>query len=144
MPKHPHTRSDRKSFGQRTQDFGYAGGGRLEPIEGRVAPGGAGGPARLTAKRLDPLGATMRAIPDEGVDGGVGDAVVGAGWVGTGEAIRGDALGGTTSAFELASGTRRWRCRCRRARGRRQAGQSSGGRGLSKRWWTSLADDRSS
>jgi len=78
--------------------------GRFQPVQRGVAPGGESGAARLTAKGLDPLGLTMLAVPDQGVDSSVSVAKVAALLVGTGEAIGVDAFRGSPPAFDLAPG----------------------------------------
>ena len=67
VPKHAHGCGDTEPFGQGTQDFCDPAGCRFEAVERRIAPGGEGGLAGLTAKGLDPLDVPMRAIADEGM-----------------------------------------------------------------------------
>ena len=63
-PKHPHRRSDREPFGERTQDFGDARGWRLEAIERGVATGGEGCRTGLTPEHLNAFVLAVRAIAD--------------------------------------------------------------------------------
>ncbi len=76
VAKHPHCRSDREPFGERTQDFGDSRGWRLEAIERGVATGGEGGRTGLTPERLNALVRAVRAIADQGVHLHVGDPKV--------------------------------------------------------------------
>ena len=78
----------------------------FQAIQGRVAASTEGGAARLTPKRLNPLGLAMLAIPDEGVELSVDVPEVGALPVGTGEAFGIYPFGGSPPAFDLAPGTR--------------------------------------
>ncbi|HSH81597.1 MAG TPA: hypothetical protein VLA19_23965 [Herpetosiphonaceae bacterium] len=59
--------SDREAFGERTQDFCDSRGGRLEAVEGRIAPRGEGGSARLAAKGWDGLTLAMCPVDNQGV-----------------------------------------------------------------------------
>jgi hypothetical protein len=92
--------------------------------------------ASLTAKGLDPLGMPMLAISDEGVDMSIGDPVVGALLVGTGKAL-GIHLGDPRRLFTSGQGRTGAGASPTADEGveaRRQAGQSYGQRGLSRRW----------
>ena len=51
------------------------------------------------------LALAMHPIADQGVNVGLGDAIVVTGAVGTGETLGGDAFGGTPRALELTRGT---------------------------------------
>ncbi len=66
--------------------------------------------AGLTAKRLDPLGMAMRAIPNQGVNVSVCDPGVRALLVGTGEALGIHPFRCAPPAFDLAPGADRQRC----------------------------------
>ena len=101
-------------FGQRREDQSNLMGRGFQAIQGRVASSTEGGAARLTPKRLNPLGLAMLAIPDEGVELSVDVPEVGALPVGTGEAFGIYPFGGSPPAFDLAPRTqRRWPCRRR-------------------------------
>ncbi len=116
VPKHTRRRSDREPFGERTQDFRNSGGSCFEAIERRIATGGEGRSAGLTAKGLDAFILAVRPIADQGVNVRVGDPVIGAGRVRAGESVGGDAFRSTTSALEFAPWTNRWRWYQRRWR----------------------------
>jgi len=90
-----------QSFGQRREHHGDLAGRGFQTVQWRVAPGSERGAARLAAKRLDPLSLAMLAIPNEGVDVCLGDAVVRALLIGTGVAFSDHALGGSPPAFHL-------------------------------------------
>jgi len=64
--------------------------------------------AGLAAEGLDAFGLPMRAITDQGVDLGIGDLIVGALAVGTGEPLRGNPLGSATTALHLAPWANWW------------------------------------
>jgi hypothetical protein len=89
------------------------------------------------SKGLDLLSATMCAIPHQGVDSSVSDAEVRTLVVGTGEALSVYPLGSTPPAFDLTpgrTGRGAGSTSDERVEERQQAGQSSGVRGLSRRW----------
>jgi len=78
----------------------------------------------LTAKRLDPLGMAMLAIPNQSVDVSICDAGVRALSVGTGKALCVHPLRCSPAAFHLMPGAYRRR---RRLRNRREgAGEATG------------------
>ena len=126
-----------QSFGQHREHHSDLLRGSFQTVEGSIAPGRERGTAGLAAKGLDPLGLAMRAISDEGMDVRISDPCVGALLVGTSEALSGYALGGSPTAFHLAPGTRHAAVADpppdEEGEARRQAGQSSGVRGLSRR-----------
>ena len=111
VAKHPYGSRNTEAFGQCTHDSRDARGGRFEAIERGMPAGSEGRSARLTAEGLDALVLAMRPIADEGVDGGVGDAVVGTGSIGTSKAVGDDALWGAAPALELAPRANGWRRR---------------------------------
>ena len=109
--KHSHGCSDTQPFSHCRQDFCDSRGWRLESIEWGIAPGSAGGSTSLAAKGLNPLVLAMRAVADQGMELRVGDAIVRARLVGTGEAIRRDAFRCASSALQFpprANGWKRW------------------------------------
>jgi hypothetical protein len=89
------------------------------------------------SKCLDLLGTTMDAVSNQGVDMSVCDAEVRALVVGTGEALCVYPLGCSPLALDLAPGAyrqRRWPYSRRESGGEAAGGQSSGVRGLRRRW----------
>ncbi len=101
----------------------------------RTASGAKSGFARLAAEGLNALVLPVRAITNQRVDMRVRDAVIDAGGGRTREAVGGNAFGRTPATFDLAPGADGWACAGGRQEGSgwRQAGQSSGVRGLSSR-----------
>ena len=91
--------------------------------------------ARPTTERLDLLGMAVLAISDQGVDPIIGDAEVRALGVETGMALRIHASGGLLAGFSplTRDATSAVPAPNEGAEARRQAGQSSGERGFSKR-----------
>jgi hypothetical protein len=76
VAENPFSRRRVQSFGQcRQHDCDLLGGG-FQTVQGGVTPGCESGVAGLAAKGLDPLGMTMPAISDEGVDLSIADAEV--------------------------------------------------------------------
>jgi hypothetical protein len=66
----------------------------------------------LAAKGLDALVLAMRPVTDEGMDLGVGDAMIEAGAIGAGKTVSHDAFGRTSSALEFSPrSNHRRRCR---------------------------------
>ena len=95
----------------RRQHHGDLLGRCFQPVQGDVMSRTEGGVASLTTERLDPFGLAMLAIPDQGMNLSLGDAVVRALRVGTSIALGVNPLGGASAAFHLAPGThssRRW------------------------------------
>jgi hypothetical protein len=126
-----------ESFGQRREHLCDLLRLSFQPIQRRVASSTEGGVTGLTPKRLDLLGMTMLAVANESVDLGIGDPAIPALRVGTGVALGVHAFGGSSPAFHLAPGahrSRRWVFTDEAVEARRQAGQSSGERGESRRW----------
>jgi hypothetical protein len=91
-------------FGQRREHYRDLLGRGFQTVQGGVASGTERGAASLAAKCLDALETAMLAISYQGVDMSIGDAEVRTLLVGTSEALRGYALGGSPSAFDLAPG----------------------------------------
>src|SRR5438876_8129318 len=97
--------------GQRSEHHGDLVRGSFQPVEGRDAAGSERITIGLTAKRLDALGMPMFAIADEGMDMNIGDPVVGALLVRTGESLGVHPFGCAPAAFHLTPQThrsRRW------------------------------------
>ena len=104
-------------------------------VQRSIASSAERGAARLAAERLDPFGLAMLAIPNQSVYSSLSVAKVQALPVRTGEPFGGDADGGLPAGFSphpkdatsvgLAAGEV--------GEARRQAGQSFGQRGLSRR-----------
>ena len=123
-------------FSQGSQYHGDLLGGGFQPVQGRVASGTEGAVAGLTTKGLDAFGLAMLAIANQRVEVSICDPEVRALSVGTGEAFGGYPLGSSTPAFHLTPGANRPGAGPTPNEGvvaRRQTGQSSGVRGLSRR-----------
>ena len=75
--------------------------GGLQAIQGRVPPGSERGAARLTAKGLDALSLAVLAITNQRMNLSLGNAEVGALWVGAGVSLGVDPLGCSPAAFDL-------------------------------------------
>ncbi len=105
-----------QAFGQSRQDHGDLVRGSLQPVQWGVASGTERGVAGLTPKRLDPLCRAMLAIPNQGMNLGVGDPEVQALLVGTGVAVRVNAFRSTSSTFHFTPGKHRRRPCTRRGR----------------------------
>ncbi len=135
MPKDACGSGNIQPLSQGSQHLAHTLRSRLEAIKRRVQVGTEGGIAGLTAEGLDPLMPAVRTITYHGMDLGIRDVIVVAPAVGTREALCINALGRPRRLFISRQG---WT-------GKRspvsdvgagawwQAGQSSGGRGLSKR-----------
>jgi hypothetical protein len=124
-------------FGQRREDHGDLPRRGFQTIQGSVASSTERGVASLAAKGLDPLGTAMLAISDEGVDGLIGDAEVRALLVWTGEALVLTCLGAPRRLFtshQRRTGAGANPLLDEGVEARQQEGQSSGERGLSRRW----------
>jgi len=122
-------------FGQRRQHHCDLMRRCFQTIQGRVASSSERGVAGLTTKRLDPLGMSVLPIADENMDVSVSDSKVGRCWLGQAKPSVGICLG----ARRLFT-SRQGRTGCgagplaeEAGEARRQAGQSSGQRGLSRR-----------
>jgi hypothetical protein len=116
VAKDPFSGGSIHPFGQRREHHGDLVRGGFQTIQRSVTSGSERGVTGLTTKGLDPLDTAMLAIADQRVDRGICDAEVRALPVRTGEALRVDAFGSTSLAFDLAPGPhrqRRWiRTRC--------------------------------
>ena len=98
-------------FGEARQHHCDLVRGGFQTIQRSVASSAERGAAGLAAKRLDPLSATMCAIPNQRVNVGICDPEVRALLIGTGEALGVYAFGSSSPAFDLAPGPhwqRRW------------------------------------
>jgi hypothetical protein len=126
-----------QSFGQRRQHDRDLLGRGFQPVQGGVTSCTEGCAAGLTPKRLDALEKAMLAISDQGVDVSIGDPGVRALGLGQAKPSVFTRLGAPRRLFTSHQG--------RTGRGdgpppdegtqeRRQAGQSSGVRGLRRRW----------
>jgi hypothetical protein len=124
-------------FGQRREHYGDLVGGSFQTVQRSVVPGAERDVASLAAKGLDAFGLAMLAIPNECMNVSIGDPAVPALRVGTSEACGVDPFGAPRRLFTSDQG--------RTGAGaspspdgdvevRRQAGQSSGVRGLRRRW----------
>ncbi len=102
VAKDPYCRCDIDPFRKRGQHLRNALGCGFEAVQRRVSARAEGRVAGLTAQRLDWLRRPVNAIADQGMDVRIGDPIVHAGVIRTGEAVRVDALGPTASAFPLA------------------------------------------
>ena len=124
-------------FGQRREHHGDLLGRGFQTIQGSVASSTEGGAARLTRKVWMRSALAMLAIANQRMDVSIGDAEVWTLLVGTGVALGVYAFGCSPAAFHFTPGAYWCRCWSSSRRGvepRRQAGQSSGLRGLSRRW----------
>ena len=107
--------------------------GGFQTIQGSVASSTESGAAGLAAKRLDPLGMAMLAIPNQGMNVSICDAGVGALSVGTGKALCVHPLRCSPAAFHLMPGThrsRRWPYNRRGGGGETTGGAIMWGAGL--------------
>ena len=102
-------RGDIQPFSQRRQDFADPLRWSLEPIERRVAAGREGRATGLAAKGLDAFTVAMCAVADEGMDLGVGDAVVSTGGSRTRKAGGDDPLRLAPPALQFAPRANGWR-----------------------------------
>jgi hypothetical protein len=93
--------ADVEPLGQGGEDLPDALGRGLEAVEGGAGAGAQGVAAGLAAEALDVVRATATPIRDEGMDRGVGNAVVGAGQLAAGVALGRDPPRGTTPALPL-------------------------------------------
>jgi hypothetical protein len=129
--------------GSRRQHHSDLVRGGFQTVQGSVKSSTESGAAGLTAKRLDPLGMAMLAIPNQSVDVSICDAGVGALVVRTGKALCVDPLGCSPSAFHLAPGAYRRRRRGRTHTRREGAGKATGGAIAGGAWrcrrrWTGM------
>ena len=102
MPEDPFGRRNVKPFSHRSQHFANALCWRFKSIERRTTAGGECHATGLATQGLDALALAGGAVTDQSMYLRVRDAVIQAGAVGTSEALRGNALGGTALAFDLA------------------------------------------
>ena len=91
-------------FGKCREHHGDFVSGGFQTIQRRVASSTERRAAGLAAKRLDPLGRAMLAIPDERMGMCIGNCEVRALLVGTSKAVRVDAFGSSSPTFDLAPG----------------------------------------
>jgi hypothetical protein len=125
-------------FGQCREHHGDLLRGSFQMIQRSIASRAERGVASRTSERLDPRSRPMLAIANQRVDLSIGNAKVEARWVGTGEAFGGYPSGGLPVGFSLhardATSAGTGPAPEERVEARRQAGQSSGLRGFSRRW----------
>ncbi|HEX6483848.1 MAG TPA: hypothetical protein VF043_33790 [Ktedonobacteraceae bacterium] len=98
-------------FGQRRQDHGDLVRGSFQTVQGGVTPGGKGGAAGLTPKRLDVLSTAMLAIAHQRMNVRIGVPEVPALPVRTSEPFGIDAFRCSSATFHFRPGThssRRW------------------------------------
>jgi hypothetical protein len=106
-----------QSFGQRREYHCDQARWGFQPVQGRVASGAERGAARRTSERLDLLGTTVLAIPDQRMEESVSVAKVLALRVRTSEPFGRYAFGCSSAAFHLAPGAHRRRRRLSTRRG---------------------------